>query len=213
MKLRAVVLAAVLLAACAAKAKVSPTYSAPPAPRPSSGAAPWAAPADPLARARRAGLSIDRKEFFTFHIHAHLDVFVNGKAVTVPGGLGIDIHDPGVRHVALPGGGTAYGGIELCAKPCIASLHTHQPSGIVHIESAKAQDFTLGQFFTMWGVQLDSSCVGGYCSPDAKVAVFVKGNRYEGNPADIVFANHEEIAVVIGSPPPQVPATYGVPEV
>jgi len=211
--LRALAIGALLCAACTGKAKITPSYSAPPAPSPKTGAPPWPRPADTLARATRAGLVPQRRESFTFHIHSHLDIFVNGASVTVPSGLGIDITDPGVRHAPLPGGGTGYGGISLCAKPCISPLHTHQPNGIVHVESPAKQDYKLGGFFAVWGVRLDAGCVGGYCAPDAKIGVFVKGKRYDGNPADIVFEDHAEVAIVIGTPPAQIPATYGIPEV
>ena len=203
----------VLTASCAAKTKVTPAYSAPPAPPPTTGAPPWARPNDTLVRAQREGLTPQRKESFTFHIHVLLDVFANGRAVTVPSGLGIDIRVPGVRSGPLPGGGTAYGGISLCAAACIAPLHTHDPSGIVHVESPDKKDYTLGQFFTEWGVRLDATCVGGYCTPQAAIAVFVNGKRREGNPADIVFVDHDVLALVVGSPPPQIPATFGNPDV
>ncbi len=211
---RLVVVLIALLAACACsvKVKVTPSYSAPPAPVPTTGAPPWPRPSDTLARATRVGLVPQRKESFTFHIHSHLDIFVNGQALTVPSGLGIDITDPGVHHGALGGGGMAYGGISLCAKPCISPLHTHEPNGIVHVESPGQQDYKLGQFFAVWGTRLNSLCVGAFCSPDAKIATFVNGKRSDGNPADIVFADHEEIAIVIGSPPTKIPATYGIPE-
>src|SRR3989442_946832 len=105
---------ALLLGACSPKAQVAPAYSAPPAPQPAKGGPPWPAPPDPLVRAMRAGLVPADKESFPFHIHAHLDVFVNGRAIPVPSGIGINIHDPGVRHAPLTGGGTGYGGIKLC---------------------------------------------------------------------------------------------------
>jgi hypothetical protein len=55
--------------------------SAPPAPQPASGASPWPAPSDPIARTIAPGLKPERKEFFAIHFHAHLDVFVNGEPV------------------------------------------------------------------------------------------------------------------------------------
>ena len=211
--LRAVVLTVAACApCCAAKTKIASPYTAPDAPTPKTGAPPWPRPADTLARAAKEGLVPQRKESFTFHIHSHVDIFANGLSVTIPAGLGIDIADPGVRHGPLPGGGLSYGGISLCAKPCISPLHTHAPTGIVHVESPDKQDYTLGRFFGEWGVRLDASCVGGYCSPQARVAVFVNGKRFDGNPADIVFADHEEIAIVIGTPPVRIPATYGIPD-
>ena len=135
-----------LAASCSTKSKVTPAYSAPAAPAPATGAAPWPRPGDTLSRAAREGLTPQRKESFTFHIHSHLDIFVNGRSMTVPSGLGIDIHDPGVRNGPEPGGGLSYGGISLCAKPCISPLHTHDMSGVVHVESGEKKDYTLGYF-------------------------------------------------------------------
>lgn len=207
------VLSLVLLASCSPKAKVEPEYSAPAAPKPVAGAVPWSRPPDTLDRARRAGLVPERKESFVFHIHAHLDVFVNGKSTPVPAGLGIDIKAPGVKSGPLRGGGTGYGGISLCGRPCISPLHTHDLSGIVHVEAPQKKDFTLGGFFAEWGLRLDSTCAGGYCRPAAEWAVFVGGKPFEGNPADIVFEDKQQIALVIGTPPAQIPADYGTPEV
>ena len=47
--------------------------------------------------ARQAGLTPDTKEFTDYHVHAHLDVFVDGQPVEVPGGGGIEITDPAVN--------------------------------------------------------------------------------------------------------------------
>jgi hypothetical protein len=33
---------------------------------------------------RQAGLEPERAEFLEYHVHAHLDVFVDGQKVTVP---------------------------------------------------------------------------------------------------------------------------------
>ena len=51
------------------------------------------------------------------------------------------------------------------ADQFIAALHTHDASGIVHIESPDKRDYTLGQFFDVWGVRLSSTCLGApYCN-------------------------------------------------
>lgn len=61
----------------------------------SSGAAViWPAPPDPLERTVAAGLEPETKEFKINHVHAHLDVFVDGKPIAVPAGIGININDP-----------------------------------------------------------------------------------------------------------------------
>jgi hypothetical protein len=80
----------------------------------------WPAPPDPMQRTVEAGLKPERKEFLIHHVHAHLDVFVEGKPVVVPAGVGIDIDDPRVHRFMEPDGSTSYGGITRpCRKPCI----------------------------------------------------------------------------------------------
>jgi hypothetical protein len=100
-------------------------------------------------------------EKLAYHVHAHLDVFVNGRRVIVPAGIGINIKDPEVKVFLLPDGSKSYSGIERCAEPCISPLHTHARSGVLHTESATPVPNRLGQFFTEWGVGLDRACVVG----------------------------------------------------
>jgi hypothetical protein len=42
-------------------------------------------------------------------------------------------------------------------------------------------------------------------------AVYVNGQTSAGDPAAIVLREHQEIAVVIGTPPKQIPSTYNFP--
>ena len=66
---------------------------------------------------------------------------------------------------------------------------------------------TLGQFFTEWGVRLDDECVGEFCESETDIAVYIGGDEYEGDPADIELDDQLVIAIVIGTPPDQIPAT------
>jgi hypothetical protein len=198
--------AVLLLAACGGSGTVSPGYSASPAPPPSAGAAPWPLPSDPMSLVREAGLTPATHEYFTYHVHAHLDVFVNGRRVMTPGGIGIDISDPATERFVVDGA-PAYRA-KGCPQPCISPLHTHDVTGVIHIEAPTRTQFTLGQLFEEWGVRLDGSCVGGYCEPNASDVVFIDGKRQTENPADILLSDHEEIAIAIGAPPPQIPAKY-----
>ena len=157
---------------------------------------------------RKAGLIPERAEFLEYHVHAHLDVFVNGDPVRVPAGIGINIHDPGVHSAKLQDGTTGYGGIQLCSHVCISPLHTHDASGILHTETKTVQPNRLGQFFTEWAVRLTPECVGGFCKPEAPIAIYVDGKRYTGDPREIELSNLREIAVVIGSPPSSIPASF-----
>jgi len=190
----------------ASPAPTSPTGSAAPSPsaRP---AALWPAPLDPMERTVQAGLKPGPKEFLANHVHAHLDVFVDGKPITVPAGIGIKIDDPHVRRFDEPDGSDAYGGIDLCNVPCISPLHTHDASGILHTESSEAEPNTLGEFFTEWGTVLDGSCVATFCSPATTIAIYVDGELTTGDPRAIQLTDQREIAIVIGTPSPQIPKT------
>jgi hypothetical protein len=181
-----------------------PTSQVPP---PSPGTAVWGAPTNPLELTVSAGLQPEVKETLIFHVHAHLDVFVDGRSVVVPAGIGINITDPAVRHGVWNGEPT-YGGIAGCAQPCISPLHTHYVSGVIHTESATSTPNRLGQFFTEWDVTLTATCVGQYCVPATPVAVYVDGKRFAGNPADIPLTDRKEIAVIIGSAPTAIPSSF-----
>jgi hypothetical protein len=134
-------------------------------------------------RLQPLGLNALAQEALAFHIHQHLDVFVNGRPV--PGGVPslIGINDDSY----------------------ITELHTHTSDGIIHVESPRKVDFTLGQLFAEWGVFLSSQCVGAYCGG---VKWYVNGVKQTGNPQNLVLRDHEEIALVVGKPPKKIPATY-----
>jgi len=175
------------------------------APTPAHGAAPWAAPSDPSRLAAAAGLTFQRKESFVNHVHSHLDIFVNGKAVRVPAGIGINIPDAAVKVFNTPDGTKAYGGIKLCQTACISPLHTHDDTGVIHTESSSNAFNRLGQLFTEWSVALTADCVGGYChlkSPH----VYINGKPFTGDPRTILLTDHKEVAIVIGTPPNKIPS-------
>jgi hypothetical protein len=152
------------------------------------GAAPWNPGLDTLPdRLGPLGLNDLTNEGQVVHIHQHLDIFVNGKHEPVPANIGI------------------YDGQFL------TELHTHDASGIMHVESPTEREFDLGQFFGVWGVRLNSECVGGYCRQVTPWTVYVNGRPYSGDPAALVLKPHQEIAFVIGTPPKKIPSSYKFP--
>jgi len=154
-----------------------------------AGPAPWPAPDHARARIAEAGLPALASEQLAYHVHAHLDLIVNGVNEPVPAGLGID-----------PGAGV------------ISPLHTHDGSGMLHIESSRQAPFTLGELLVEWGVRVDDHCVGAYCSPATPIAVYVGGNlQPSGDPRPVVLGQHVEVALVIGPAPDHVPDHYLFP--
>jgi len=141
---------------------------------------PWPLPADARLAIGNAGLAVGGGGATVVHYHAHLDVIVNGSPVTVAAGVGFVVQ-----------GGKATG---------TTSLHTHDTTGVIHIESPTDTPYTLGQFFTEWGVAIGPGHVGGLTTGNGNVLrVYVDGRPYTGDPGAIVFKAHQEIALWYGS--------------
>jgi hypothetical protein len=88
------------------------------------------------------------------------------------------------------------------ANGVIASLHTHDETGSVHVEADDAAFVgTLGEFFDVWGVRLSPSCLGGNCTEgDAALRVFVDGEEWAGDPRSIPLEDQRAIVVTFGTP-------------
>ena len=173
-----------------------------------TGSLAWPAPpADQVAAlTRAAGLELENKESLVHHVHAHLDVFIEGEHRTVPPGIGIVITDPAVHTGELDGQPT-YGGIQGCDQPCISPLHTHDVTGIIHTESLVDVDNTLGQLFKEWNVRFDDSCVSDFCTPKTSIVLYVDGTKTPLKGASsIPLSDQKEIALVIGKNPERIPS-------
>src|SRR3954447_15029975 len=70
----------------------------------------WPAPQDPMKLVRLAGLVPEVNEHLQYHVHSHLDVFVDGRHIEIPAGIGIDTADPKVQKGQLQDGAVAYRG-------------------------------------------------------------------------------------------------------
>jgi hypothetical protein len=144
-------------------------------------------------RLKKIGVQLLPAEGNVLHIHQHLDIFNEGKHVTVPALIGIRVKSNN--------------------QPEFAELHTHDTTGVIHLESARAQAFSLGQFFGTWGVYLAKNCVGGLCSPPGAFTAYVNGKQVPPT-ADLdklVLQQHDEIALVYGTPPKTIPSGYAWP--
>lgn len=125
-------------------------------------------------------------EALAFHVHDHLDVYVNGKHVPVAAQIGID-------------------------AVSITELHTHATDGVLHVESATDRPYVLGQFFGEWAVRLTANCLGSYCG---HLHWWVDGQPQTGNPADLNLVSphpHKEIVIAVGKPPAHIPSSYAFP--
>jgi hypothetical protein len=135
------------------------------------------------------GIQCGSKEELAYHIHAHLTVFDNGQARSIPGGIGI----PGSQVVQTTQGPVASGG------QCIYWLHTHAPDGVIHIESPTQRIYSLGDFFDEWHQPLSATQVGDV---KGKVSAVVNGKPWTKSIRAIPLDPHQVIQLNVGSPVP-----------
>ena len=141
-------------------------------------------------RLEQIGLPYLEGEDLSLHFHLHLDVEVDGKPVEVPKDIGIN---EGAGRLTV--------------------IHTHDDSGVIHVESPKGHEYTLGQVFDVWGVRFTSDCLGGLCNEgDEQVRVYADGKLITRDPRLIELGSHQEILVTYGTEeqvPDPVPSRYG----
>jgi hypothetical protein len=142
------------------------------------------------------GVQCNTNEQTVYHIHAHLTVYVNGQQRIIPEGIGI----PPPQQVVQTSSGPF-----VTSGACFYWLHTHDRTGVIHIESPTQRAYTLGQFFAIWNQPLSAGQVG---PAKGNVTVFVDGHRYSGNPSGITLAAHELIQLDVGTVTPFQPFTF-----
>jgi hypothetical protein len=79
-------------------------------------------------------------------------------------------------------------------------MHTHDSSGIIHMEAPHPFNYTLGDFFSVWGVKLGPAQVGGLKGYGGDHLHFYLNGEPLSNPAALVL--HKDDNVVIGYGPP-----------
>ena len=149
-----------------------------------------------------------------YHIHVWVGIYVNGTHYALPYALGMK--NPGAPVKGF-----------VDTATCFYHLHTHDSSGIVHVEDTDpskapitASLFTLKDVFDIWGITVSSSQVGAFSGP---VKVYTSGQVYRGNqngglvpastytqwtldPNAIPLYSHEVIFLLVGPTyPAQLP--------
>ncbi|MFI5004700.1 MAG: hypothetical protein ACHQE6_06775 [Solirubrobacterales bacterium] len=147
---------------------------------------PWSPEYEHLARRlRQIGLPPGGSE--KFHIHAMLHIYVNGLLVPLAAHIGLDP-----------------------AKHLESSLHTHDQTGIIHMEAAHPFKFTLGDFFSVWGVRLGPAQLGGLTGYGGDHLHFYLNGRPLNDPATHVLHNNDSIVIGYGASSsfPHSPSTF-----
>lgn len=128
------------------------------------------------------GISCMTSEGSVQHYHAQVYVYVNGQNQPVPAEIGIPNNQ------------------------CLYALHTHDASGIIHIESPDNSSYVLGNLFDIWGQPLSTTnFMGHQVSGSNKLVIDVydangKMTVYTGNPLDLKLQAHQTVYLLYNSP-------------
>ncbi len=131
-----------------------------------------------------AGIQCERDEYGDFHIHAHLDIFVDGKPYAVPELIGI-----------------------IPAEKCLYWMHTHDGTGLIHIEAPRTRAFTLGQFFDIW-----KATANGAPAIREAPKIFVNGKKVNARLDQVEITARSEVAIVYGKEPVTIPSSFDFPK-
>ncbi len=146
-----------------------------------------------------------------YHVHVFLGVYNNGQLMAVPTGTGM-LNPP------KPIDGF------VNSADCFYYLHTHDSSGIIHIESplnvsTKQSVYTLKTYLDIWGITADANHFGPFQGP---VRVFTSGQVFRGDmnhgvvnatnytyygpdPTNVPLYSHEVIFIEVGPSYPALP--------
>ncbi len=150
-----------------------------------------------------------------YHIHVFVGLYVNGQEVAIPTGTGVI--QPAIDQYGDSPNGTS----------CFYFTHTHDSTGVVHIESDNGgidesppndSKFVLGQWLSIWGITVNAMQFGQFSGP---VEVLTSGQVYrgggpastiaesdltvwQGDPNQIPLYSHEVIWFLVG---PNYPAS------
>lgn len=144
----------------------------------------------------------------SYHVHPLVALYVNGTQYAIPHGLGMQ----------NPGAPDASGFVNTAT--CFYYMHTHDSSGIIHIEDPSTTPntqslYTLKTFLDIWGITAGANSFGPFSGP---VRVFTSGSvaqssltvnasqltYFGSDPNGVPLYSHEYIVVEVG---PTYPTT------
>lgn len=121
-----------------------------------------------------------------YHIHAHLALYINGSKLPLP------------AHIGLATDGS-----------CAYWLHTHDTTGVIHIEAPNQRIFTLGNFFDEWSQVFPTLGYPSQLDLDpSQWQAYVNGKLHTGDFHNIPLNTHAIVTLVYQTPNVVPDTTY-----
>ncbi|HEV2580033.1 MAG TPA: hypothetical protein VGT44_04195 [Ktedonobacteraceae bacterium] len=142
-----------------------------------------------------SGVYCDQLEQTAYHHHVLLTIYIDGQNVQVPAGVGL--------------AGSA------SSPTCYYWLHTHDTSGIIHVEAPSGGSYSLQNFLSIWQSFANTSSTITYPSQLASSAgwtVYVNGKQVNEDFSHIDISSnaawHNLITIMYNSPSAKPVTTY-----
>ncbi len=131
------------------------------------------------------GIYCDTLEQTAYHVHAHVSIYINGKQSLIP------------QYVGIASDGS-----------CYYWLHTHDTSGVIHMEAPASRSFIFGNFLDEWSAHFSSLGYPPELDFTTGWKVWVDGKPYTGNFRNIPLVAHALITMAYDSPGVKPDTTY-----
>lgn len=118
-----------------------------------------------------SAIACEGVEHLDHHWHTSLSIILDGAVRVLPAEIGI-------RLDASP--------------PCLYWIHTHVNRGIIHVEAPVPKEYTLADFFAVWGAALGPDRLLDHEGP---VVAYVDGARFTADPGTIVLRDGQAIVL------------------
>lgn len=106
-----------------------------------------------------------------YHWHPQLRIIANGAAVPIPANIGIEL------------------------AGCHRVLHTHDATGVIHIELNVYQEFTLGDFMSVWKKPFSKAQILDYQADETHEVVMTVGGQPSLDYENLVLKDQQEIVI------------------
>lgn len=142
-----------------------------------SGVDPTATTIASMAPVGLSSIQCNSSEQLTYHVHAHVSIYVNGQPMEIPAQVGIDN-----------------------TQQCFYWMHTHDTTGVIHIEAPGPNNFVLGTFFDLWKQKFAQLGYIQQLNQSSGWTVYVNGKLYNGDFRNISLTSHTLVTMGYNSP-------------
>lgn len=104
------------------------------------------------------------------HIHPQLSILINGGHLGIPANIGI-------------------------TADCMRPVHTHDASNQLHVEWTAARDFTLGEFFRVWGKTFAKNQIFDYKANETHTVTLTVNGAPNQEFEKLVLRDNDQIVI------------------